>query len=140
MSDISVLIIDDNEPDRYILKRHLKDTKLVTKVFEETDGKFALDFLLDYDNNLKKYPNHFPPSLLFLDINMPLVGGFELLEKLNELKDDRLSSIVIMMFSSSSRQADIDKSFSYEFVKDYLIKGDIDSDLLKEKIQNLFPS
>ncbi|MCQ8888543.1 hypothetical protein NQT72_03255 [Pseudoalteromonas carrageenovora] len=48
-----VLIIDDDEVDRYILKRLIKEAQLELRIFEKTDGQEALDFLEDYDANKK---------------------------------------------------------------------------------------
>ena len=135
MSIRSVMIVDDNAMDRYIFKRYLEETTLDCYVFEEENGELAEQFFLDYADNSKKHPELYPPCVIFLDINMPLVGGFEFLERFSRLKRRvDLDSIVIMMFTSSGRQEDKDKAFAYDFVKDYIVKSELDSDVLEEKI------
>ena len=73
MNKHSILIIDDEETDRYLLKRLLKKIKITCKVFEATDGKEALDFFLNEEKNLIKYSDSYPPTIIFLDINMPIL-------------------------------------------------------------------
>jgi len=135
MDKISVLIVDDSTVDRYILIRQLKKMGIVD-IFEKDDGASALEFLEKYEENAITYNGKFPPVIIFLDINMPLVGGFEFLEKFEELRNRlELKSCVIMMFSSSERPEDKEKAFHFDFVKDFLTKGDISIEDLKSKIE-----
>ncbi|WP_299263436.1 response regulator [uncultured Psychrosphaera sp.] len=137
MKQINVLIIDDCEVDRYILKRHLNKIG-VMNVFEKDDGLSALQFLKDYEENRKIYKDKFPPIVIFLDINMPNIGGFEFLEKFAELRKTlELKSCVIMMYSSSDLPEDKARASSFNFVKDFLTKGEIQIDELKTKIEAL---
>jgi len=137
MKQISALIIDDSEIDRYILKRHLKEIGVVD-VFESDDGSSGLDFLENYEENCKIHGKKFPPVVIFLDINMPILNGFEFLEKFAELRKRlALKSCVIMMYSSSERAEDKEKANRFDFVKDYLTKGEMSVDELKAKIGGL---
>ena len=137
MKKINVLIVDDSEVDRYILTRHLNDIG-INDVFQEDDGASALAFLNQYDENKKKFGDDFPPVVIFLDINMPIIGGFEFLEKFSELRNKfELDTCVIMMYSSSERLEDKNDALKYDFVKGYLTKGLFTMDELKEKILTL---
>ena len=137
MKNISVLIVDDCRIDRYILKRQLKKIGNV-EVIEKDDGSSALDFLENYEENRTLYGDNFPPIIIFLDINMPEIGGFEFLEKFAELRKRlALMSCVIMMYSSSERVEDKERAASFDFVKSYLTKGETDIEGLKQKIDSL---
>lgn len=137
MKQISALIVDDSEIDRYILKRQLKEVGVVD-VFESDDGSTALNFLENYEENCKLHYKKFPPVVIFLDINMPIIGGFEFLEKFAELRKKLgLVSCVIMMYSSSERPEDKEKAASFDFVKDYLTKGEMSIEELKNKVEAL---
>lgn len=132
MNTISVLIIDDNEDDRYLLKRKLNSTGFELHILEKKDGQEALEFLQNYDENYKLYSGLFPPLIIFLDINMPRLDGYGFLEAFSELrKEYDFSSCVLMMFTSSEREDDKEKALNYEFVSDYLLKGEYDIDRLK---------
>ncbi|OUS09016.1 hypothetical protein A9Q81_00250 [Gammaproteobacteria bacterium 42_54_T18] len=136
MNHIPVLIIDDDEIDRYSLTRDLKSTGLPFTIFEKTNGQEALEFFRDYKNQKALDPKNFPPAISFLDINMPLLTGHEFLKEFSQLiKDNDINSNIVMMFTSSEKEEDIDKSLSYPFVKDYLIKGKYNKSELKQKIE-----
>lgn len=137
MKKINVLIVDDSEIDRYILTRHLNDIG-INDIFQESDGESALAFLNNYDENKKKFGDDFPPVVIFLDINMPIIGGFEFLEKFKALRNEfDLNTCVIMMYSSSEREEDKEDALKYDFVKGYLTKGVFTQDELKEKVLTL---
>lgn len=138
MSETSVLIIDDDELDRYLLKRLLGASGLDVHIFEEDDGSAALEFLQDHENNRQRYRDAFPPAILFLDINMPIVNGPEFLRQFEAMRVDQDNQgSVIMMFSSSDREEDRDILNQYEFVKDYLVKGSFTADDLGERVENV---
>jgi len=137
----SIMIIDDNSTDRYLLKRIIEKSKIADKVFEADNGKAALDFLSDFKKNVKENPGTFPPMLIFLDINMPIMGGFEFLEKYSELEKEtsQYSSIVFTMLTSSGSEEDKKKALSYNCVKGFITKGRQSMGEFKEMILNHFP-
>ncbi len=138
---LPVLIVDDNEDDRYLLKRQLKKTELNISFFEAADGAEALKYFEEYNSSKEKYGDDFPPILIFLDINMPFVDGFKFLEEFEKIQNAQkdYECCVVMMYSSSARNEDRNKTKSYSFVKDYLVKGEFSAEDLKEKIKSLVP-
>jgi CheY-like chemotaxis protein len=138
MSIKSALIIDDNEADRYLLKRDLEKIDFPGEIFEAENGQEAINFLENYEENKSKHTDKFPPFIIFLDINMPLVDGFEFLSLFSNLRQSKeeYKSIVFMMFTTSEIKEDKEKAFSYDFVKDYLIKGEYNFEHLKKIIFN----
>ncbi len=130
-----ILIIDDDEVDRYILKRLIKEAGFDFTIFEKQDGQEALEFLENYEVNRKEHPDEFPPILIFLDINMPRVNGLQFLEAFSTLRHNiEIESCVVMMFSSSERKEDKEKIMAHDFVKGYLVKGTFDAEVLKEEV------
>lgn len=139
MKPVTALIIDDDELDRYLLTRDLSKTGIEVKVFESKDGAEALEFLTNYEENKRLHGDGFPPLLIFLDINMPRVNGFEFLEQFSVLRgqENAYQTCVVMMFSSSEQPGERQRALAYDFVADYIVKGQTSSDELAEKIQNL---
>jgi CheY-like chemotaxis protein len=136
MNEVSVLVVDDNEIDRYILQRHLRQCG-VEHIVEQDDGSSALSFLQDFQHNSEVYGEKFPPTIIFLDINMPNINGFDFLEKFSNLrKKNNFDTCIIMMYSSSEREEDRKRAVEFDFVKEYLIKGEITPEQLKEKIES----
>ncbi len=136
MSDLSVLIVDDNEVDRYLLRRQLYETGLNLEVFEEVDGGAALTFLQNFDQNSADCPDTCPPTIIFLDINMPVLTGLEFLEKFAILhRREVFRSCIVMMFTSSEQIEDMHSIERFEFVKDYLVKGSISAADLRHRVE-----
>ncbi|MEM5499651.1 response regulator [Paraglaciecola mesophila] len=137
MKSVKVLIVDDSELDRYILRRQLKVLG-VDKVEEKDDGSTALDYLRDYERNIRLYPDKYPPIVIFLDINMPKVNGFDFLKEFAILRTQlAILSCVVVMYSSSERREDKERALKYEFVQRYLVKGELNEGVLDETIQAL---
>jgi len=131
----SVIVVDDDEIDRYLLKRMIGKTQLDVHVFEKTSGQEALDFFEDFDTQRSMHADLFPPSLCFLDINMPLMSGWEFLEKFATIRiANNLESMAVMMFSSSSDVHDQTKANDFDFVTGYILKGAATPEQLKELI------
>ena len=137
MKRVNVLIVDDNELDRYILRRQL--TKIgVESIIEKDDGSTALEFLKDYDKNAMLYPDEFPPVVIFLDINMPKVNGFDFLKEFSTMRTrNELASVVVCMYSSSERLEDKEKAAKFDFVADFIVKGEVTEAFLANKITSL---
>ena len=119
---VNTLIVDDNEHDRYILKRWLKTCSFEAVISEATDGQNAMEYFAAQGG---EHPDGYPPSIIFLDINMPRVDGFEFLEQFAKIRaEGGLDSAVIVMFTSSPLQSDKDRAFASDFVRDFLVKGE----------------
>lgn len=112
-----VMLVDDNDTDNFISKRIIEITKFSKGVEVKSSGKTALDYLKENQNNIEKIP-----SLIFLDINMPIVDGFVFLyefEKFNELVRNKCKVIIL---SSSDNKRDIDKIVNNNHVIKFITK------------------
>lgn len=135
MNSFSILIVDDNEVDRYILKRQIEAAGFECTIFEKSDGKEALQFFEDYEQQKLLNPEDYPPLVIFLDINMPRVDGLGFLKNFAEIrKEKNLQASVILMITSSSRPDEKETSMSYDFVQAYILKEECSEHLIKENI------
>lgn len=119
MSKFTCLIIDDSEDARYVLKRMITSFCKESDIIEKKDGMEAYNFLKNITSKKEKAQQ----LILFIDINMPIMNGFEFLDAYKELYQSSEDKNLLFMFSSSSDQFDIDKASEYTFVQDYLVKG-----------------
>ena len=118
----SILIIDDNDGDRLLAQLAIEDANATEKIFFSKDGQEAIDFLLD-ENNKEIEGDKFPPALIFLDINMPRMNGFEFLQEYEKLKKDKhYECVVICMLTSSLNPKDIERSNKFSSVKNFYPK------------------
>lgn len=119
---INVLIIDDDETDRYITRRQLAKNDLIGTIAEAADGSEAYAMFVDGRFAAELGP-HPPPTLVLLDINMPIMSGFDLLERLET--DEAITSAdvsVVAMLTSSTHFGDQDRAGEYALVDDYIEK------------------
>lgn len=138
MKKISIMVVDDNYAERYILSRFIQDLDYSFHVTEKENGLEAINYFTEFDANNEIDPEIFPPDIIFLDINMPILDGFEFLDKLNSFKQEKqFEKTYVMMLSTSALDEEIEKALSYDFVSDYLVKGKFTSATLKEKINSI---
>ncbi len=105
---IDVLLVEDNEDDIELTTIAFNEAKIKNRLFVVKNGQEALDYLQRKDpyRDKEKFPT---PKLLLVDINMPKMGGFELLEHMK--KDDKLKILPVVMLTSSKNEEDIVKSY-----------------------------
>jgi CheY-like chemotaxis protein len=111
------MLIDEDEIDNIINQKIIESNNFSEKVQVFQTGSEALDFLR---NNSKIAENL--PDLIFLDINMPIMDGFQFLEEFEKLDSEILDKSKIIMLSSSISPRDIDRAASNRYVKKYLNK------------------
>ncbi|MCB0738733.1 MAG: response regulator [Bacteroidetes bacterium] len=119
MGDIKrVYLVDDDEINNFICVNIIQKIGFAQRVDSFEKGRDALDFL---EKTAAQTPNELP-EIIFLDINMPIMNGWDFLEEYSELKAKYNLNIDLYMLSSSIYQADVDKSKSYGDVVDFVTK------------------
>ena len=122
----SIMVVDDGEADQYITKRVIESFDSNIDLVQAHNGKQALEVL---NSGLHE------PDVILLDINMPVMNGFEFLDEYS-LRDSPCS--VVVMMTSSSQEGDIQRSMRYSCVKKYIVKPLDTTDL--EELVNLVSS
>jgi len=122
-SQPAVLVADDDSNDIFFLRRAFQKAGFTCPILDVPDGERAICYLRGSDGFADR--SRFPiPSLLFLDLKMPKVSGFEVLEWLQ--KHHSLSKMKVVVLSSSNLQSDMQKARSLG-AHDYRVKpADID--------------
>jgi CheY-like chemotaxis protein len=112
-----ILSIEDNEPDFELLKKALENiTDINIEITNISNGQHAIDYIFKKG----KYENAETPDLIVLDINLPRLNGYEILDKIK--LDANYRSIPVIMFSTSSSEEDIQKSYNAH-ANSYVIKS-----------------
>jgi len=113
----SVMLIDDNEIDNIINEKIIEANSFADNILVFQTGQEALDFLNSNQND-----EEILPEIVFLDINMPIMDGFQFLEDFENFSETVLEKCKIIMLSSSISPKDIDRAASSKYVKKYLNK------------------
>jgi len=113
----SVMLIDDNEIDNIINEKIIEANSFADNILVFQTGQEALDFL-----NTNQNDEDVLPEIVFLDINMPIMDGFQFLEDFEKFSETVLEKCKIIMLSSSISPKDIDRAASSKYVKKYLNK------------------
>ncbi|BAO54200.1 response regulator [Nonlabens marinus] len=124
-------LIDDDEIYQYGFKRTVELSNFAKKVLIFSDGEEAINFLIDNIATAVALPD-----VIFLDINMPIMNGFEFMEEYIKLKPRVGKKITIYMVSSSIDPSDINRAKSISELSDYIIKP-VSKDRLKNIIEDL---
>lgn len=120
-----IMIIDDSLMDVLLLKQVLKQANQNDSILSFECPLHALAYL---ENCIERKELANLPDLIFLDINMPYVSGFQFLDSLSEL-EYKLNSKVVMVTSSDDIN-DIERSADYKNIIGYLIKPVRKEDLM----------
>lgn len=110
----TIMLVDDNQTDNMIHRRILTKANVAENI---VDFLFAEDAL----NYLKTIEGH-DTDLIFLDINMPQMNGFEFLEELEKQKDNPKNLPVIVMLSTLNPNWDNDVSKKYPLIRHFFTK------------------
>lgn len=108
------MLVDDNSIDNYVSKIVTEKENIAETITVKSSAIEALDYLKAQAGNF--------PELIFLDIKMPIMDGFEFLLEFSKFTVDKKANCAIVMLSSSISNADMEAASNDQHVIDYLSK------------------
>lgn len=125
----SILLIDDDNSCNFIHERLLLNMDCTEHIEIAKDGTEGLQLLKSVEPK---------PEIIFLDINMPGMDGWEFLDEYEKLPPEEKSKIIIVMLTSSLNPDDQLKAKSYPSVSDYTNKY-LDQAAVNHILEKFFP-
>lgn len=113
-----ILLIDDDEPTNFLNRMLIEETGIAQEVRVTQSAREALEYLAGKTPNTTG--NQPPrPELIFLDINMPAMDGWEFLEQYDLLSPEQKSSIIVVMLTTSFNPEDENKARKISYISSY---------------------
>lgn len=128
-----ILLIDDDEATNFIHEMVINQENVTERIVAVESGQEALNFLTTIENGA-----YVQPDLIFLDINMPGMNGWEFLEKYKDLSEDQKGSAIMIMLTTSLNPDDAAKAKNYSAIRNFLHKP-LTSTMLTEVIKEYLP-
>src|SRR5579872_6378283 len=107
------LLIDDNYIDNFVTRRILESSNFADQVVVSQSATDAIESLRSGDVT---------PDVIFLDIRMPMMGGFEFLQEYDKIDIENKKNIKIFMLSSSLDPTDMRKSMNNKYITQFIHK------------------
>ncbi|MCL5238247.1 MAG: response regulator [Nitrospirae bacterium] len=118
VSEVEILLVEDNPNDVELTLRALRKHNLTNKVFVVKDGAEALEYIFAAgayaERNIREHPR-----VIFLDLKLPKVDGLEILRRIRS--DERTKTIPVVVLTSSREERDIIESYRLG-VNSYVVK------------------
>lgn len=111
-----IWIIDDDDISKYVMKRNLRQLS-VTNVIEFPDSTQPLKILSDNFDSTDKLPD-----VILLDLNMPILNGFQFMEEFKVANEKIKKDIQIYMLTSSLSSEDLDRAKLFPEILEYFVK------------------
>ena len=124
-----ILLVDDDEPTNFLNKLILEEIDCAKTIQVADNGMSALNYLKKTDGESNDCPC---PDLIFLDINMPAMNGWEFLERYTQLEEHRKANVVVVMLTTSLNPDDRARASKFSDVSGFETKP-----LTAEKLENI---
>jgi CheY-like chemotaxis protein len=117
-----ILCVDDDPITLMLCKKVIIKASFSNEIITSQNGEEALCYFntLKYANSENQLEKH--PQLIFLDLNMPVMGGWEFLDHFNSADFSEFKNIKVVVLSSTIDPEDLEKSTTYPMVIDFLSK------------------
>jgi CheY-like chemotaxis protein len=113
---LNFMVIDDSKLDCFIAEKIIRNTGKCESIRSFLQAKDALEYISNAQ------PEEHTHTILLVDIQMPIMNGFEFVEAFEKLPDSVTENYTIYIISSSINETDLNKVHNYKTVKQFLNK------------------
>lgn len=126
-----ILVVDDNDNDVELMLLSLNSLKLANTISVVRDGVEGLDYLYRRGRFAERLGDH--PLFMLLDLNMPRMGGIDMLMEIR--RDDSLRTLPVVIMTSSREDPDLRRCYDLG-INAYVVKP-VDFDQFSSTVANL---
>lgn len=127
-----ILLVEDNPDDIKLTMRALKKSNILNEVVVAQDGVEALDYLFGTGRHAGRDTNT-RPQVVLLDLKMPRMDGFEVLQRIRGDERTKLLPVVVLTTSNEDK----DRIESYKLGVNSYIRKPVDFNQFVESVQQL---
>lgn len=117
MSRKKLTLIEDDDVIVYLTQKLIRESNEVELLNVLKNGRKALDYFIENISNLALLPD-----LIFLDLSMPILDGWQFLEEFEKIRTSIEKPIQLYITTSSISPKDLSKAEEYPFISDFIIK------------------
>lgn len=115
MTNFNILLVEDNEDDIFLIREAFNSLEFIDHIYHVDNGRKAISFL----KKENPYEEVDEPSLILMDINMPVMDGHETLTRIKAMEE--FKHIPIIMLTTSSLKEDILRAYKAQS-NSYIVK------------------
>jgi CheY-like chemotaxis protein len=106
---LNILVAEDNPDDIFLLEQAFRKAGVTSRLLAVRDGVEAVAYLKGEEAYANR--SEFPfPDVLLLDLNMPRMNGFEVLEWVR--RDEHCAGLVVYVLTASARESDLERAYA----------------------------
>ena len=122
---VTILLVEDDPGHARLIEKNLRRANITNDIVKAADGQQAIDYLFSH--------NHLPPLLVLLDLNLPVLDGYQVLERMKA--DERTKHIPVIMLTTTDDSREVSRC--YELGCNVYITKPVDYEQFSEAIRKL---
>ncbi|MBI5428040.1 MAG: response regulator [Nitrospinae bacterium] len=128
---VTILLAEDDEGHSRLIEKNLRRANITNDILKVSDGQKAIDFLFSQGEYAgRKFPS---PLLILLDLNMPVLDGRQVLERMKA--DDRTRRIPVIILTTTEDTREVQKC--YDLGCNIFITKPVDYDRFTEAVRKI---
>jgi len=107
INDVTIILVEDNDGHARLIEKNLRRANISNEIVKLEDGQLMLDYLFAEEGYVNT-PHH-PPLLVLLDLNLPMVDGYQVLEQMKA--NERTKAIPIIILTTTDDGYEINRCY-----------------------------
>ncbi len=107
INEVTIILIEDNPGHARLVEKNLRRANIANPIVKLEDGERALDYLFGEQGYVNQ--GHPPPLLVLLDLNLPVIDGYRVLEKIKS--DPRTKIIPIIILTTTDDNQEVERCY-----------------------------